>query len=80
MQTRVRCASGAIGRVCRLLLREVGGEVDALVFAGGIGEKGVELREAVVEKVKFLGFELDGGRNGKVGEGVVEDVGVQGEV
>ncbi|KAF2126122.1 acetate kinase, partial [Dothidotthia symphoricarpi CBS 119687] len=35
------------------------GEVDALVFAGGIGEKGERLRQAVVDGVRCLGFELD---------------------
>lgn len=34
------------------------GKVDALVFAGGIGEKGALLRKRVVEGVKCLGFEL----------------------
>lgn len=53
------------------------GEVDALVFAGGIGERSVELREAVVEKVKCLGFALDEGANREVDgkEGAVVDVG-----
>jgi acetate kinase len=32
------------------------GEVDSLVFAGGIGEKGAKLRAAVVEGVASLGF------------------------
>lgn len=53
---------------------KLGGDVDALVFAGGIGEKGGALREAVCERVECLGFELDGERNGKVGDGVVEDL------
>ncbi|KAI9061055.1 acetate and butyrate kinase [Trametes sanguinea] len=56
---------------------KLGGEVDALVFAGGIGERSVELREAVVEKVKCLGFALDEGANREVDgkEGAVVDVG-----
>ncbi|KAL4945010.1 hypothetical protein BDV06DRAFT_185765 [Aspergillus oleicola] len=53
---------------------KLGGEVDGLVFAGGIGEKSDLLRKVVTEKVKCLGFELDGGRNEEVGEGVVEDI------
>jgi acetate kinase len=44
------------------------GEVDALVFAGGMGEKGVKLREKVVEGVNCLGFELDAGKNEKPGD------------
>ncbi len=58
------------------------GRVDALVFAGGIGEKSVQLREAVVERVACLGFELDEARNADVvssREGaVVVDVGLRG--
>ncbi|TBU24035.1 acetate and butyrate kinase [Dichomitus squalens] len=56
---------------------KLGGKVDALVFAGGIGERSVELREAVLEKAACLGFELDPEANGKVDgdESVVVDVG-----
>ena len=32
------------------------GKCDALVFAGGMGEKAVELRQAVVDQVRCLGF------------------------
>jgi acetate kinase len=32
------------------------GQVDALVFAGGIGEKSALLRSQVVEKCAYLGF------------------------
>lgn len=39
------------------------GRVDALVFAGGIGEKSDRLRKAVVEQCACLGFEIDDGRN-----------------
>ncbi|KAK9374171.1 Acetokinase family-domain-containing protein [Lipomyces chichibuensis] len=35
------------------------GKAVALVFAGGIGEKGKELRAAVIEKVSCLGFTID---------------------
>lgn len=59
----------------------LGGAVDALVFAGGIGEKSGKLRRRVVEQAACLGFELDGARNddgGKVEEGVVQDVGKRG--
>lgn len=44
------------------------GECDALVFAGGIGEKGVQLRRDVVEHVRCLGFELDAESNEKAGD------------
>jgi acetate kinase len=50
------------------------GKVDALVFAGGIGEKGDKLRKAVVEGVKCLGFEIDGGKNGGKMEDVVTNI------
>ncbi|KAI9800005.1 MAG: hypothetical protein M1833_003534 [Piccolia ochrophora] len=54
----------------------LGGQVDALVFAGGIGEKSAVLRERVVEGVQCLGFGLDRERSEKVGddEGVVVDI------
>lgn len=56
---------------------KLGGEVDALVFAGGIGEKSVELREAVAAKAACLGFELDAEANAEAGQSdaVVTDVG-----
>ncbi|KAI0671436.1 acetate and butyrate kinase [Trametes maxima] len=56
---------------------KLGGEVDALVFAGGIGERSIELRDAVVEKVKCLGFALDPQANLEVDkhEGAVVDIG-----
>ena len=38
---------------------KLGGEVDAVVFAGGIGEKGAKLREEVIRRIKFLGFPPD---------------------
>ncbi|KAI1824232.1 acetate kinase [Xylaria intraflava] len=56
----------------------LGGRVDALVFAGGIGERSGALREAVVARVGCLGFELDGAANARGGEGVVRDVGRRG--
>lgn len=39
------------------------GQVDALVFAGGIGEKSAQLRARVAGQCKCLGVELDVGRN-----------------
>ncbi|KAF2763266.1 acetate kinase [Pseudovirgaria hyperparasitica] len=53
----------------------LGGRVDALVFAGGIGEKGVELRRAVGRGVECLGFEIDEVRNADVGNAAVVDIG-----
>ncbi|KAF8474818.1 Acetokinase family-domain-containing protein [Kalaharituber pfeilii] len=42
---------------------KLGGKVDALVFAGGIGEKSSTVRKAVVERLECLGFKIldDGG-------------------
>jgi acetate kinase len=54
------------------------GKVDALVFAGGIGEKGDKLRKAVVDGVRCLGFEIDEGKNGKKMEDVVTDISQEG--
>lgn len=50
------------------------GKVDALVFAGGIGERGSKLREAVVKGVKCLGFELDAQKNDSQVQDVVTDI------
>lgn len=50
------------------------GECDALVFAGGIGERGAKLRTAVVRGVRCLGFAVDEQENEKPGDGVVEDI------
>ena len=38
---------------------KLGGEVDALTFSGGIGERSEDLRRVVVDKVACLGFRLD---------------------
>lgn len=53
----------------------LGGKVDALVFAGGIGEKSALLRERVVKQCECLGFEIDAESNGKKIEDVVQNVG-----
>jgi len=39
------------------------GQVDALVFAGGIGEKSPQLRASIAEKCRCLGVELHMGMN-----------------
>ena len=49
--------------------------MDALVFAGGIGEKGALLRTRVVEKCRCLGFGLDEQTNNNKIEDVVRDIG-----
>ncbi|KAI1386948.1 acetate kinase [Hypoxylon trugodes] len=56
------------------------GQVDALVFAGGIGEKSDRLREAVISQAACLGFALDPARNAAAAKGtdVVHDVGAKG--
>ncbi|KAI0159540.1 acetate kinase [Xylariaceae sp. FL1272] len=53
----------------------LGGKVDALVFAGGIGEKSDVLRSAVVAQASCLGFEIDDSANAKEIEDVVQDIG-----
>ncbi|KDR79039.1 hypothetical protein GALMADRAFT_244781 [Galerina marginata CBS 339.88] len=55
------------------------GEVDALVFAGGIGERSVELRNIVGKKVQCLGFhDVERSKNEAVGneDAVVMDISV----
>ena len=51
------------------------GQVDALVFAGGIGEKSALLRERVVEKCACLGFTLDRSKNESLEDEKVVDIG-----
>ncbi|OAQ98439.1 hypothetical protein LLEC1_02583 [Akanthomyces lecanii] len=50
------------------------GDVDALVFAGGIGEKSSQLRSAVTDQLKCLGFSLDSGANSRSMSRTVEDI------
>lgn len=54
------------------------GRVDALVFAGGIGEKSDKLRRKVAEEVGCLGFATEAGLNLKPIKEIVQDVGQQG--
>ncbi|PMD17585.1 acetate kinase [Hyaloscypha hepaticicola] len=51
------------------------GKVDALVFAGGIGEKSDLLRKRVTDEASCLGFEIDGELNNRKIEDVVQEVG-----
>ncbi|KAF9466553.1 Acetokinase family-domain-containing protein [Collybia nuda] len=58
---------------------KLGGEVDALIFSGGIGEKSKELRTVIAENVRCLGFaQIDESKNkGLEGmDGVVFNVGL----
>ena len=49
---------------------KLGAQVDALVFAGGIGERSEQLRSVVARKVVCLGYSnIDEGRNARVEEG-----------
>lgn len=41
------------------------GQVDGIVFAGGIGEKSALLRKALVEKARCLGVAIDAAANEK---------------
>jgi acetate kinase len=57
---------------------KLGGHVDALVFAGGIGERASELRRVLGERVACIGFAVDDARNdvvGKAAEGGVTSIG-----
>lgn len=57
---------------------KLGGKVDALVFAGGIGERSVELRETIISSAGCLGFTLDGEQNAAVKEGDAKVVDITG--
>ena len=63
-----------IGNYVAPYFTKLDGKVDALVFAGGIGEKGERLRKEVVRGVKCLGFEIDDAKNGQSVENVVTDI------
>ena len=54
--------------------------IDALVFAGGIGERSAPLRKAVVDRCKCLGFGVDDGLNEGAGnaDGIVAEIGESG--
>ncbi|KAK0104683.1 hypothetical protein ONS95_004957 [Cadophora gregata] len=54
------------------------GKVDALVFAGGIGEKSEVLRRRVAEETACIGFEIDSEANKKPIRDVVQSVGKDG--
>jgi acetate kinase len=54
------------------------GKVDALVFAGGIGEKSDKLRSRVAEESACLGFEVDDELNKKSIKDAVQNVGKKG--
>ncbi|KAJ6093237.1 hypothetical protein N7486_008526 [Penicillium sp. IBT 16267x] len=54
---------------------KLNGQVDALVFAGGIGEKSALLRQTLVEKCQSLGLAIDSEANDKgVGDETVKDL------
>ncbi|KAF3037539.1 hypothetical protein E8E12_008374 [Didymella heteroderae] len=63
-----------IGNYVAPYFTRLDGKVDALVFAGGIGEKGDRLRKEVVRGVRCLGFEVDDTKNSQSVEDVVTDI------
>ena len=67
-----------IGNYVAPYFTKLDGKVDALVFAGGIGEKGDRLRKEVVRGVQCLGFELDDTTNGHSVEETVTDISAKG--
>lgn len=48
-------------------------QIDGIVFSGGIGEKGAELRKDVMEKFAWLGVTVDGEKN-KASKGQVREI------
>lgn len=54
---------------------KLGGQVDALVFAGGIGEKSALLRRMIVDRVSCLGFAIDDARNNNIEDNPVFVIG-----
>ncbi|OTB03063.1 hypothetical protein M426DRAFT_12891 [Hypoxylon sp. CI-4A] len=67
-----------VDRICAFVgsyYVSLAGRVDALVFAGGIGEKSDKLRAAVVAQTECLGFKIDPQLNSAKIEHVVQDIG-----
>lgn len=67
-----------VDRICHYVgayYVSLGGRVDALVFAGGIGEKSDLLRKRVTDQASCLGFDLDEDLNGKEIQDVVQEIG-----
>ena len=62
-------AREAVDLFCYRVVREIGslaaalGGLDALVFTGGIGERGARVREQVCARFGWLGLQLDAGEN-----------------
>ena len=56
---------------------KLGGQVDAIVFAGGIGEKGAKLRKSILEQGACFGFKLDEAKNDKPDDFIVSDIGAK---
>ncbi len=50
------------------------GKVDAIIFTGGIGENGLETREAVCEGLENLGVVLDKKKNANFHRGEIEEI------
>jgi acetate kinase len=69
-----------VDRICHYVgayYVSLGGKVDALVFAGGIGEQSDLLRKRVTEQAACLGFEVDADMNGKEIKEIVQDIGAK---
>jgi acetate kinase len=45
---------------------ELGGKVDAIVFTAGVGENGIEVRKAVINRLNPIGICLDEEMNSKI--------------
>ena len=65
-------AQQAVSSFCYALVKYIGaytavlGGLDGLCFGGGIGEKGVEIRRRVCEKLSWMGVVLDEAKNSGV--------------
>ncbi len=69
LESPATAAREAVDLFCYRILREIGslaaalGGLDALVFTGGIGERGAPVREKVCAGLAWLGVQLDGAAN-----------------
>ncbi|MGH9613208.1 MAG: acetate/propionate family kinase, partial [Bryobacteraceae bacterium] len=72
-------AEQAIELFCYLARKQIGamaaalGDLDLLVFTGGIGERAAPVRERICSGLGFLGIELDAARNGRHADVISRD-------
>lgn len=79
VETEDARAADAVALFCYQVKKYIGayaaalGELDTLVFAGGIGEKAPVVRARICKGLGFLGIELDAARNEQSADVISKD-------